>query len=76
VADDGDSRLYIRKIDGNTVHSVMNGKQVSFSLDSKWIAYLSDLPENEAEKLKKQSKPVPSTLDSWNLNRMGLLVLR
>ena len=64
---DGDSRLYIKKLDADTVHSVINGKQVDFSLDNNWVAYLSDLPENEAEKLRKQSKPVSSTLELYNL---------
>ena len=67
VPNDGDSRLFIRKIEGDTVRSIINGKQVDFSLDNKWVAYLSDLPEKEAEKLRKQSKPVSSSLELFNL---------
>lgn len=67
VPNEGDSRLFIRKIDGDTVHSANNGKQVAFSLNNQWVAYLTDLPENEAEKLKKQSKPVSSSLELYNL---------
>ena len=67
VPNEGDSRLFIRKIDGDTVHSVINGKRVDFSLDNQWVAYLTDLPNDEAEKLKKQNKPIVSTLELYNL---------
>ncbi|WP_422353981.1 prolyl oligopeptidase family serine peptidase [Roseivirga pacifica] len=68
VPNDGDSKLYVRKIDGDTVSSAVNGKRVSFSDDNLWVAYLTDLPEKEAEKLKKQGKPATSTFELYNLN--------
>uniref|UniRef100_UPI0040478770 prolyl oligopeptidase family serine peptidase n=1 Tax=Roseivirga sp. TaxID=1964215 RepID=UPI0040478770 len=73
VPNDGDSRLFIRKIEGDTVRSIINGKQVDFSLDNTWVAYLSDLPEKEAEKLKKQSKPVVSRLELYNLTTNAVI---
>ena len=73
VPNDGDSRLYIRKLDADTVHSALNGKQVDFSLDNQWVAYLTDLPEKEVEKLRKQSKPVSSTLELYNLQSGNLV---
>tara|TARA_R110000796_G_scaffold252627_1_gene389025 strand:- start:110611 stop:113349 length:2739 start_codon:yes stop_codon:yes gene_type:complete len=64
---DGDSKLHIRKIDGDTVRTVINGKQVDFSMDNQWVAYLVDPTEKEAEKLKKQGKPTSSNLELFNL---------
>ncbi|KYG72771.1 prolyl oligopeptidase family serine peptidase [Roseivirga echinicomitans] len=63
VPNDGDSRLHIRKIDGDTVRSAINGKQVNFSMDNQWVAYLTDVPE----KSKKAGQPSTSTLELFNL---------
>ncbi len=65
---EGDSRLYIRKLDGDTLRSAINGKQVVFSEDSKWVAYLTDPTEKEAKKLRSAKKRVLSTLQLVNLN--------
>ena len=63
VPNDGDSRLYIREVEGDTLHSAINGKSVDFSLDNKWVAYLTD----PAEKEKKEGTPSTSTLELYNL---------
>ena len=65
---DGDAKLYLRKIAGDTVQSAINGKRVAFSKDNNWVAYLTDLPEKEAEKLRKQKKPAPSSFQLYKLN--------
>ncbi|MGW8123178.1 S9 family peptidase [Roseivirga echinicomitans] len=64
---EGDSKLYIRKIEGDTLRTAINGRQVDFSMDNKWAAYLVAPSEKEAEKLKKQGKPTPSSLELLNL---------
>jgi len=64
---DGDTTLHIRKIDGDTLRTSINGKQVAFSDNSKWLAFLVDPSKEEAEKLKKSKKPVLSDLQILNL---------
>ena len=64
---DGDATLHVRNIDGETLRSITNGKQVAFSEDSKWVAYLSDPAKEEVDKLKKAKKPVLSKLQMVNL---------
>ena len=53
---EGDATLHIRKIDGDTLRTVINGKQVAFSSDSNWLAYLVDPAKKAAKKLKKDKK--------------------
>lgn len=60
---EGDSKLYIHKLSADTVHSVINGKQVAFSEDSQWAAYLMDLPEKE----KKKGQPASSKFQLYQL---------
>lgn len=64
---DGDARLHVRAIDGDTLRTAINGKQVAFSADSKWVAYLTDPTEKEAKKLKSGKKRVLSDLQLVNL---------
>lgn len=64
---DGDSRLHIRKIQRDTLRTAVNGKQVAFSADSKWVAYLTDPTEKEAKKLKASKKRSLSDLELVNL---------
>lgn len=65
---EGDATLHVRKLDGDTLHTVVNGKRVAFSDDSKWLAYLTDPTKKEAEKIRKQKKRVNSNLRLVNLN--------
>ncbi len=67
VPNEGDSRLHIRKVDGDTLRTVTNGKQVAFSLDNKWVAYLTDPAKKKAEKLRASKKRVLSDLQIVNL---------
>jgi len=64
---EGDAILHIRNIDGDTLRTVINGKSVSFSEDSKWLGYLVDPAKEVAEKLKKSKKPVLSDLQILNV---------
>lgn len=65
---EGDAKLHIRKIDGDTIRTSINGKRVSFSEDSKWVAYLVDPTKKEADKLRSAKKRVQSSLHLLRLN--------
>lgn len=64
---EGDATLHIRKVDGDTLRTVINGKQVAFSADSKWLAFLVDPTKKVVDKLKESKKPVLSDLQIVNL---------
>lgn len=65
---EGDSKFYVRKIDGDTLRSIINGKQVAFSDNSQWLAYLVDPSKKDADKLKATKKRVLSSLQILNLS--------
>ena len=69
---DGDATLHIRKIDADTLRTAVNAKQVAFSVNSKWLAYLVDPTKKAAEKLKKAKKPVLSDLQLLNIESNSL----
>ena len=64
---EGDATLHIRKVDGDTLRTAINGKQISFAANSKWLAYLTDPTKEATEKLKEAKKPVLSDLQILNL---------
>ncbi len=64
---EGDATLHVRKIDGDTLRTVINGKQIAFSSDNKWVAYLTDPTKKEADKIRKQKKRVLSDLQLLEL---------
>ena len=64
---EGDATLHIRKVDADTLRTVINGKQIAFSANSKWLAYLVDPTKEVSDKLKKSKKPVLSDLQIVNL---------
>lgn len=64
---EGDATLHIRKVDGDTIRTATNAKQISFSEDSKWVAFLVDPTKKAKEKLKKAKKPAISELQILNL---------
>ena len=60
---DGDAPFHIRDLDGEALHDgYLNASRVTWSSDSRWIAFLTAPPEEEAEKLRKARERVPSTL--------------
>ena len=63
---EGDATFFIRKISGDTTYSTINAKRVSFSNDNQWVAFLVDPAKDEAEKMRKQKKPVNSSLHLYN----------
>jgi dipeptidyl aminopeptidase/acylaminoacyl peptidase len=64
---EGDVTLHIRNVNGDTLRTVTNGKEVAFSEDSQWLAFLVDPTKEAAEKLKKSKEPVLSDLQIVNL---------
>ncbi len=64
---EGDATLHIRNIDGDTLRTSINGKQVAFSADSKWLAFLVDPTKDVTDKLKASKKPILSDLQIVNL---------
>ena len=64
---DGDATFFIRDLDGDTVYSALNARSVNFSNNSQWVAFLVAPPEKEAEKLRKQKKPVNNALHLYDL---------
>ena len=64
---EGDGTLFIKNLDTKEVKEVLVGSGAVFSDDSQWVAYRVGVPEDEAEKLREQKKPVPSKVKLWNL---------
>ena len=64
---DGDATLHIRKVDGDTLRTILNGKQVAFSADSKWLGFLVDPTKEVVDKLKESKERVLSDLQIVNL---------
>ncbi len=63
----GDDTLYVKHLEGDEEFLVPRGMEPQFSDDSRWVAYVIATPFEEAEKLRKDDKPVPQ--------RAGLLYL-
>ena len=68
--------FFIREIEGDTVYSAWNAKTVNFTSDSEWLAFLVDPMETEAKALKKQKKPVTSSLHLYNLANQTVDTIR
>ncbi|HKJ01116.1 MAG TPA: prolyl oligopeptidase family serine peptidase [Longimicrobiales bacterium] len=64
---DGDATLFVKELDGNGLHQATNGAGAAFSDDGRWVAFLASPPQEEAERLRKQKKPVPRTLHLLDL---------
>ncbi|HKJ01022.1 MAG TPA: hypothetical protein VJ997_01170, partial [Longimicrobiales bacterium] len=58
---DGDATLRVKSLDGNAAYEGVNGSDAAFSDDGRWVAFLTAPPEEEADKLRQQRKPIPHT---------------
>jgi len=65
---DGDDTLYIKNLSTDKIHEIAGGANPKFSEDSNWVAYDINLPKKEAEKLRKERKPVSKKIELLNLN--------
>lgn len=63
----GDDKLCIRNLTTDKVYEIPCGTRPAFSENSRWAAYMIGLPKAEAEKLRKEKKPVPSKAELLNL---------
>ena len=63
----GDETLYFKSLAAEKIHEIAGGTRPAFSRDSKWAAYMINLPKADAEKLRKDKKPVPSKAELINL---------
>ena len=68
---DGDPTLFTKQLLGESEHEIPNGVNPKFSKDSKWVVYLLQTPRKQAEKLREERKPVPSTVEVMNLSTMN-----
>jgi dipeptidyl aminopeptidase/acylaminoacyl peptidase len=59
---DGDDAFFVKELDGDAVHEAVNGQGAAFSADGRWVAFLTSPPEDEAEALREEKKPVRRTL--------------
>jgi len=62
-----DDTLYVKSLLSDKEIQIPGGSQPDFSGDSKWVAYTVSLPRKEAEKLRKDKKPVPLKVQLMNV---------
>ena len=67
---EGDGTLFLRDLENlgmSPVEMGTNGTGPVFSDDSRWLAFFTTPPEDEAESLREERKPVPRTLHLLNI---------
>lgn len=62
-----DDTLYVKNRETGREHMIPSGSSARISDDSRWVAYTISLPYKEAEKLRKEKKPVPKKVGLLNL---------
>lgn len=65
---DGDATFFVKALGGDAVYEATNGQGAGFSSDGRWVAFLASPPEEEADKLREQKKPVPKTMHLIDLS--------
>lgn len=63
----GDATLYVKCLSSDKVYEIPYGSSAEFSENSQWAAYLIGVSKEEAKKLQKDKKPVPSKGELLNL---------
>ncbi len=63
-----DDTLHIKNMKTGKVYDIPGGSTPSFSEDSKWAAYMINLPKVETEKLKKEKKKITKKAETVNLD--------
>lgn len=77
LPNEGDTAtFFIHEVEGDKIYSTWNAKRVNFSNDSEWLAFLVDPTEKEAKALKKQEKPVTSSLHLYHLSSQTVDTIR
>ncbi len=67
IPNEGDGTLYVKNLSTDDVHEVPRGSDPKISKDSLWVAYVLNLPDKEARKLRKEKKRVTRTVEVMNL---------
>jgi Tol biopolymer transport system component len=62
-----DDEFYVKSLTSDKEYEIPRGSRPQFSDDSKWIACIISVPWKEAEKLRKDKKPVPDKAQLMNL---------
>ena len=62
-----DDTLYVKSLSTVKEYEIPSGSNPQFSDDSKWVSYRVTLPFKEAEKLRKDKKPVTQKTQLMNL---------
>jgi dipeptidyl aminopeptidase/acylaminoacyl peptidase len=63
----GDAMLCVKSLSSDKKYEIPYGSGAEFSEDSKWLAYLIGVSKEEAKKLQKDKKPVPTKGELLNL---------
>ncbi len=63
----GDATLYFKSLSSDKIYDIPYGSGAKFSEDSRWAAYLIGVSKEEAKKLQKEKKPVPTKGELLNL---------
>ena len=63
-----DDLLYVKNLETDKEVKIERASRPQFSDDSRWVAYAVSLPFKEAEKLRKDKKPVPEKAELMNLS--------
>ncbi len=63
-----DDEFFVKSLDSNKEYKIVGASDPKFSDDSLWVAYNLNLPFKEAEKLRKEKKPVPRKVELLNLS--------
>jgi dipeptidyl aminopeptidase/acylaminoacyl peptidase len=63
-----DDEFYVKSLDSDKEYKVTGASGPEFSEDSRWVAYNLNLPYKEAEKLRKEKKPVPRKAELLDLS--------
>ncbi|MCP4726172.1 MAG: prolyl oligopeptidase family serine peptidase [bacterium] len=59
--------LYVKNLTTGKEYDIPRGSRPQFSDDSKWAAYTVSVPFKEAEKLRKDRKPIPQKAELMDL---------
>ena len=63
-----DDEFYVKSLVSDKEYKVTGASDPKFSDNSQWVAYTLNLPRKEAEKLRKQKKPVPRKAELIHLS--------
>jgi dipeptidyl aminopeptidase/acylaminoacyl peptidase len=63
-----DDEFFVKGLVSDKEYKVIGGSDPKFSDDSSWAVYTLNLPRKEAEKLRKQKKPVPRKAELIHLS--------